>query len=163
LCLALDTADRAEILKIVDELRDVVGYFKINSAFTLHGPELVRELLDREVKIFLDLKVHDIPNTLTGYGRAVTELGVHIVTVHTLGGGARRARRAESAAATAEQTGLPRPKLTGVPVLTSIDQPRLNNELHIDGTVDGEIRRRAKLGAAAGLDGIVCAPGEIGL
>ncbi len=163
LCLALDMADRAEILKIVDELRDLVGYFKINSAFTLHGPDLVRELLDRDVKIFLDLKVHDIPNTLAGYGRAVTELGVHVVTVHTAGGTDMMRAIAESAAATAQRTGLARPKLIGVTVLTSIDQHRLNHELHIDGSVEEEIRRRAKLAAAAGLDGIVCAPAEIDL
>ncbi|MFI5911829.1 orotidine-5'-phosphate decarboxylase [Dactylosporangium sp. NPDC051541] len=163
ICLALDMSDRAQIVDLVDELRDVVGYFKLNSAFTMHGPDLVRDLLARGVKIFLDLKVHDIPNTVAGYGEAVTELGVHIVTMHTAGGVEMMRTFVASAERTAERIGRPRPKLIGVTLLTSIDQQQLNDELNIPGGVEDEIRRRAQLAAKAGLDGIVCAPTEIDL
>ncbi|MET7356180.1 MULTISPECIES: orotidine-5'-phosphate decarboxylase [Streptomyces] len=161
LCLALDLADRSEILRLVDELKDLIGYFKLNSAFTLHGPELVREILDRDVKIFMDLKLHDIPNTLAGYGQAVTRLGAHIVTLHT-GGGLEMMRAAvASADRTAAELGVERPKLVGVTLLTSVDRETLNGDLNVRGSVEDEVRRRALLAAEAGLDGIVCAPSEI--
>jgi orotidine-5'-phosphate decarboxylase len=161
LCLALDLADRSEILKTVDELKDLIGWFKLNSAFTLHGPGLVREILDRDVRLFLDLKLHDIPNTLAGYGDAVTRLGAHIVTLHT-GGGLEMMRAAVAAAdRTAAELGVERPRLVGVTLLTSVDRATLNGDLNVAGSVEDEVRRRALLAAEAGLDGIVCAPSEI--
>ncbi|NWF29765.1 orotidine-5'-phosphate decarboxylase [Streptomyces sp. PKU-EA00015] len=163
LCLALDLADRGEILALVDELKDLIGYFKLNSAFTLHGPDLVRELLARDVKVFMDLKLHDIPNTLAGYGHAVTGLGAHLVTLHT-GGGLEMMRAAVTAAdRTAAELGVERPKLVGVTLLTSVDRETLNGDLNVSGTIEDEVRRRALLAAEAGLDGIVCAPSEIDL
>lgn len=163
LCLALDLTDRAEIIKAVDELRDLIGWFKLNSAFTLHGPDLLRDILDRDVKVFLDAKLHDIPNTLAGYGDAVTRLGVHLVTLHT-GGGLEMMRAAVAAAdRTAAELGVRRPKLVGVTLLTSVDRATLNGDLNVPGTVEDEIRRRALLAAEAGLDGVVCAPAEIEL
>ncbi|MGQ4419830.1 orotidine 5'-phosphate decarboxylase / HUMPS family protein, partial [Streptomyces sp. SAS_269] len=130
LCLALDLTDRAEIIKAVEELRDLIGWFKLNSAFTLHGPGLVREILDRDVKVFLDAKLHDIPNTLAGYGDAVTRLGVHLVTLHT-GGGLEMMRAAVAAAdRTAAELGVQRPKLVGVTLLTSVDRATLNGDLN---------------------------------
>lgn len=162
LCLALDLSDRAAILRLVDELKDLVGYFKLNSAFTLHGPSLVEEILARDVKLFLDLKLHDIPNTLAGYGQAVTRLGAHIVTLHT-GGGLEMMRAAvASADRAAAELGVKRPKLIGVTLLTSVDRETLNGDLNVSGSVEEEVRRRALLAAEAGLDGIVCAPSEIG-
>ncbi|MGQ4487849.1 orotidine-5'-phosphate decarboxylase [Streptomyces sp. SAS_281] len=161
LCLALDLHDRSEILRLVDELKDLIGYFKLNSAFTLHGPELVREILERDVKVFMDLKLHDIPNTLSGYGHAVTSLGAHIVTLHT-GGGVEMMRAAVTAAdRTAAELGVERPKLVGVTLLTSVDRQTLNGDLNVPGTIEDEVGRRALLAAEAGLDGIVCAPSEI--
>lgn len=163
LCLALDLSDRAEILRLVDELKDLIGCFKLNSAFTLHGPDLVRDILDRNVRIFMDLKLHDIPNTLAGYGHAVTALGAHVVTLHT-GGGLEMMRAAVTAAdRTAAELGVERPKLVGVTLLTSVDRETLNGELNVTGKVEDEVRRRAALAAEAGLDGIVCAPSELPL
>ncbi|WP_371640711.1 orotidine-5'-phosphate decarboxylase [Streptomyces virginiae] len=161
LCLALDLSDRAEILRIVDELKDLVGYFKLNSAFTLHGPELVREILDRDVKVFMDLKLHDIPNTLAGYGKSVTHLGAHLVTLHTAGGLAMMRAAVDAADKAAQELGVQRPKLVGVTLLTSVDQEELNGDLNISGSIENEVRRRALLAAEAGLDGIVCSPTEI--
>ncbi|MGA4863170.1 orotidine-5'-phosphate decarboxylase [Streptomyces lavendulocolor] len=161
LCLALDLPDRAEILRLVDELKDLVGYFKLNSAFTLHGPDLVRDILDRDVKIFMDLKLHDIPNTLAGYGDAVTRLGAHVVTLHTAGGLEMMRAAVTAAEKTAAELGVERPKLVGVTLLTSVDRETLNGDLNVAGPVEEEVRRRALLAAEAGLDGIVCAPSEI--
>ncbi|QSB05193.1 orotidine-5'-phosphate decarboxylase [Natronoglycomyces albus] len=161
LCLALDLTDRAALLDIVDELKDLVGWFKINSAFTLFGPELVRELLARDVRVFLDLKLHDIPNTLAGYGTAVTELGAHLVTVHTSGGVDMMRSLVTSADEAAAQLNKPRPTFVGVTILTSTDQTGLNQELNVPGTVEEEVARRAGLAKEAGLDGIVCAPVEL--
>ncbi|GAA4057412.1 orotidine-5'-phosphate decarboxylase [Nonomuraea soli] len=163
LCLALDMSGRDEILALVDELKEHVGWFKVNSAFTLHGPDLVREILARDVKVFLDLKLHDIPNTLAGYARAVTRLGVHLVTLHTAGGIEMMRTAAASADAQAAELGTARPKLVGVTLLTSVDQQVLNDELNVPGSVEDELRSRAALAAKAGLDGMVCAPPEIPL
>jgi orotidine-5'-phosphate decarboxylase len=161
LCLALDLDDRDAILAAVDELTDLVGWVKLNSAFTLFGPALVEEILQRDVKVFLDLKLHDIPNTLAGYAGAVTRLGVHLVTLHTAGG-LEMLRTAVSAAdKAAAELGGERPKLVGVTLLTSVDDRVLRDDLNIASTVEEEILRRGQLAAEAGLDGIVCAPGEV--
>ncbi|MEV0195742.1 orotidine-5'-phosphate decarboxylase [Nonomuraea sp. NPDC050691] len=162
LCLALDTLDRDEIVGTVDELKDLVGYFKIHTGFVMHGPDLVREILGRGVKVFLDLKLYDIPNTLAGYGEAVTRLGVHLVTVDPSGGVEMMRSVVAAADRTAGESGARRPRFVGVTLLTSADQQMLNTEMNIAGSVEEEVRRRALLAAEAGLDGIVCAPGEIG-
>ncbi len=161
ICQALDLNDEGEILRCVDELKDLVGYFKLNSAFTLFGPELVRRLLDRGCKIFLDLKLHDIPNTVAGYADAVTRLGVHIVTLHTAGGLEMMKEAMRVATETSHLLGIPRPKLIGVTLLTSIQQKVLNQEMNIPGSVEEEVLRKTKLAIAAGLDGIVCSPAEL--
>lgn len=161
LCLALDLDDRDAILAAVDELADLVGWVKLNSAFTLFGPSLAEEILARDLKVFLDLKLHDIPNTLAGYADAVTRLGVHLVTLHTAGGLEMLTAAVAGADKTAAELGRERPKLVGVTLLTSVDETVLRDDLNIDATVDEEVRRRGQLAARAGLDGIVCAPGEV--
>jgi orotidine-5'-phosphate decarboxylase len=161
LCVALDLNDRQAILEVVDELKDVVGWFKLNSAFTLFGPELVREIRARGVDVFLDLKLHDIPNTLAHYAEAVTRLDVQLVTVHIEGGVEMMRRAVEAATKTAAELGRPRPRLVGITVLTSIGQPVLNGEMNIAGSVRTEVLRRARLAAEAGLDGIVCSAAEL--
>ncbi|WP_316186553.1 MULTISPECIES: orotidine-5'-phosphate decarboxylase [unclassified Bradyrhizobium] len=162
ICLALDLHDERQILSAVDEFRDLVGYFKINSAFTLFGPTLVTAMIDAGARIFLDIKLHDIPNTLDGYGEAVTQLGVHIVTVHTAGGRVMLERFIQSADATGQRLGTARPKLIGISLLTSIDRKTMNDELNIPGSIEDEVLRRGMLAATAGLDGLVCSAGELG-
>lgn len=161
ICLALDLHDDAEILKIVDEYKDVVGYFKLNSAFTLFGPPLVRAIKAKGVKIFLDAKLHDIPNTLKGYGEAVTRLGVDIVTVHVAGGREMLTSFVRSAAGTAKELGVPRPHLIGITLMTSIDQQTLTDDLNVASTIEAEVLRRGRIAAASGLDGLVCSAGEL--
>ncbi|MBI4904452.1 MAG: orotidine-5'-phosphate decarboxylase [Acidobacteria bacterium] len=161
ICLALDLEDDQEIVRRVDELSDLIGFFKLNFAFTRYGPSLVQRLLDRGCKVFLDLKLHDIPNTVGGYADAVTRLGVHIVTVHTSGGVEMMRQAVDTAERTAERLSIPRPKFIGVTLLTSISQQTLNEELNVSGSVEMEVRRKVALARAAGLDGIVCSPAEL--
>jgi orotidine-5'-phosphate decarboxylase len=160
-CVALDLNDERQILDHVKELSDLVGYFKINSAFTLYGPALVSKILASGSNLFLDLKLHDIPNTLSGYGDAVTRLGVHLVTLHVAGGLQMLKEAVRAADTTAQELGTKRPKLVGVTVLTSIDQQALNSEVNVQGALRDEVLRKARLAAEAGLDGVVCSPAEL--
>ncbi len=160
-CLALDISDRDEILKAVDELWDLVGYFKIHSAFTSHGPELVREIIKKGGKVFLDLKFHDIPNTVANYSEAVTKLGVSFFNLHVAGGSEMLKAAKERATETAENLGVARPKLIGMTVLTSINKKILNNEVGIPGEVEDRVLKWALLAKEAGLDGIVCSAADL--
>ncbi|WP_369637256.1 orotidine-5'-phosphate decarboxylase [Nocardia sp. JMUB6875] len=161
LCLVLDMLDRDELLATADELSEFFGYMKINFAFTLHGPELVARLKERGVKVFLDLKLHDIPNTVAGYAQAVTRLGVELVTFHTTGGVEMMRAAVTAGDATAAELGRPRPLFVGVTVLTSLDERQLQAELGVVQPISEVIRSRAALAAEAGLDGMVCAPAEL--
>lgn len=161
LCLVLDELDMNQILRTVDELSEFFGYVKINFAFTLHGPELIARLRERDVKVFLDLKLHDIPNTLAGYAEAVTRLGVDLVTLHTTGGVEMMRTAVTVADRTALEIARPRPLFVGVTVLTSLDERQLNAELGVEQPISEVIRARSALAAQAGLDGMVCGPTEI--
>jgi orotidine-5'-phosphate decarboxylase len=161
LCVALDLHDARAILNAVRELKDLVGYFKLNSAFTLFGPPLIRSITTAGAKVFLDLKLHDIPNTVASYGETVTRLGVHLVTVHVEGGKEMLEELVRSVDRTARKLNVTRPKLIGVSLLTSIDQELLNGELNIEGRLEDEVVRRGRLAAEAGLDGIVCSAHEL--
>lgn len=86
LCLALNLDSKNEILNFVDDLSDLIGYFKINYAFTRFGPDLIKKIKSRGVKVFLDLKLHDIPNTIVGYAKSIMDLEIDIITIHTSGG-----------------------------------------------------------------------------
>ncbi len=163
ICLALDLHNENQILQAVDQFMDLVGYFKLNSAFTLFGPDLVQKIRSRGAKVFLDLKLHDIPNTLSGYGEAVVLLGIQIVTVHISGGSEMLIEFVRSVNAASVKFGIPRPKLIGITVLTSIGETVLNNQLGIRGSVAEEVLRKAQLAADAGLDGIVSSVGELGI
>lgn len=161
ICMALDLKDERNILNCVEELSDYVGYFKLNFAFTLFGPELIRKIQAYGGKVFLDLKIHDIPNTAAGYVKAACQLGVDLVTVHTAGGTAMMQETVKTAKEFEQITGKPRPKLIGVTLLTSVDKQTLNSDLNIKGSIEDEVLRRAKNAVAAGLDGIVCSAAEL--
>jgi orotidine-5'-phosphate decarboxylase len=161
LCLPLDMDDREEILKTVDELYDLVGYFKLNFAFTNYGPEIVDAIKKKGCKIFLDLKFHDIPNTVSGYARAATRMGVDIFNVHATGGYEMMHAAVCAAEEEAEKNCTIRPKIIAVTILTSLDKKALNDELGINGTVEESVLRLAKLSESAGLDGIVCSAADL--
>jgi len=147
-----DLADR------VNELSPVVGLFKIGKeSFTRFGPDAVRLVMDRGAKVFLDLKYHDIPNTVRGAAMAASKLGVYMFNVHASGG--LEMMKAARQGAYDNLTAVP--KIVAVTVLTSIDQPILNNQLRVPGTVEDQVLNYAQLANEAGLDGIVCSAQDL--
>lgn len=161
LCLALDLYDENKILQHVAELSEYVGYFKVNFAFAQFGPSLVQKIKDTGSKVFLDVKIHDIPNVAAGYADAATRLGVDIVTVHVGGGAEMMEHFVTAAKQTAQLLGVAPPKVIGVTLLTNIDERVMNVELNVKGTVKDEVMRRAQLAVDAGLDGIVCSAADL--
>lgn len=159
--LDVDTADQARAL--AQRLRGAVGGFKIGKQlFTSVGPSLVEELAGRGDRVFLDLKYHDIPNTVAGAVAAATRLGVWMVNVHASGGSAMMRAARAAADDAAAKAGRPAPLLIGVTLLTSLSQQGLS-EIGIGGTVVEQVERLAALADASGLDGVVASAQEIGI
>src|SRR5436190_4644031 len=151
--LDVDTAGRA--LNLFDRLRDVVGMFKIGSQlFTAAGPEIVRQIVARGGRVFLDLKFHDIPNTVAAAGVEATRLGVSIFNVHASGGVEMMKRTAGAVAETAERESLMKPKVIAVTLLTSLDQASME-QLGINDEPPTVVARLARVAANCGLDGVV--------
>ena len=156
--LDVDTAEKAR--RLVEQLRDVVGMFKVGSQlFTAAGPELVREIVSGGGKVFLDLKFHDIPNTVAAAGVEATRLGVSIFNVHGLGGSEMMRRTAEAVAEAAQLEGLGRPALIAVTLLTSANEATLS-ELGVNSEPAKLVVHLAQLAHASGLDGVVASPHE---
>lgn len=164
LVLPLDVNDRDSALRVVDQLKGSIGIFKVGmQLFTREGPEIVRLIQEKGVKVFLDAKYHDIPNTVANAGRMATRLGVYMFNVHTLGGYEMMALAAEATRRMAQGLGVKRPIILGVTILTSIDQKILEREMGIGRSVEDEIVHLASLAKKAGLDGAVASPKEIGI
>jgi orotidine-5'-phosphate decarboxylase len=159
--LDVDRLDQAEAL--LDRLTGVVGGCKIGSQlFTAVGPAAIERALKRDFRVFLDLKYHDIPNTVAGAVREATRLGVSMLNVHASGGVAMMRAGAEAAVRAASEFALPRPIVLGVTVLTSLDRRALEREVGVPGTVQAHVLRLAERGREAGLDGCVASAQEIG-
>jgi len=158
--LDVPTADAA--LKLVQEIAPAVGAFKIGSElFTAAGPDMVRRIRDTGAAVFLDLKFHDIPNTVAKAVASATRLDVQMLTIHT-GGGLEMMRAAEqSAQQTASQSGGTAPLVLGVTVLTSMDAGALTEIGCETSNVGKQVERLATLAVKAGLRGLVCSPLEI--
>jgi orotidine-5'-phosphate decarboxylase len=161
-CLPLDGLNTlAEVQKLVEELSPLVGLFKVGKeSFTRFGPPVVRLVQDHGADVFLDLKYHDIPNTVRGASRAAAELGVAIFNVHASGGKAMMVAAREGVEDAAPDSGA-RPKLIAVTVLTSIDDEILKRELGVGGSVEKQVLRLARLTEEAELDGIVCSAADL--
>jgi len=158
--VALDVDSREQALTLADALRGSVGGFKIGSQlFSAEGPSMVRALTDKGDRVFLDLKYHDIPNTVANAVAAVTGLGVWMVNVHA-GGGTTMMRAAKTAAEeTAARRSLHAPLVIGVTVLTSMNQASLRETGVVIDLMD-QVLRLAELAKEAGLDGVVASPRE---
>jgi orotidine-5'-phosphate decarboxylase len=160
--IALDVGTSGEALALMRELEEA-SIFKIGmELFTAEGPGFFHEIAPLGKKIFLDLKYHDIPNTLAGAVRCATRHGVHMLTLHTSGGREMMSRAVEAATEEAAKMGTSRPYLLGVTVLTSLKEPELQ-EVGLFASVSEQVLRLAALAKEAGLDGVVCSPREIEL
>lgn len=159
--LDVDTAEAAHAL--ADRLRGHVGGFKIGSRlFTSHGPSVVDALVARGDRVFLDLKFHDIPNTVAGAVAAATRLGVWMVNVHASGGHAMMKAAREAADTEAAKRSLARPLVIAVTMLTSLSEETMG-EIGVAGALAGQVGRLATLAQTAGLDGVVASPLDIAL
>jgi orotidine-5'-phosphate decarboxylase len=157
--LDVPTADAA--LKLAQDIAPAVGAFKIGSElFTASGPDIVRRVRDTGAAVFLDLKFHDIPNTVAKAVASATRLDVQMLTIHTSGGLNMMRVAEESAQETALQSGRNAPLVLGVTVLTSHEANTLN-EIGCEPNVGKQVERLAQLAVQAGLRGLVCSPLEI--
>jgi orotidine-5'-phosphate decarboxylase len=162
LLVALDVESLDAAAALLDGLRGVVTGCKIGSQlFTAAGPAAVELARKRDFRVFLDLKFHDIPNTVAGAVREATRLGVFMLNVHASGGVAMMRAAAESAAKAAADFKLSRPLVLGVTVLTSLDRRALQLEVGVASTVEQHVVDLAKLARESGLDGVVASPQEI--
>jgi orotidine-5'-phosphate decarboxylase len=158
---ALDVSTAEAALELAQKIAPSVGGFKIGSElFTSAGPEIVRRVRALGAAVFLDLKFHDIPNTVSKAVEAAVRLDVQMLTVHA-GGGTAMLKAAEKAAQeSAWQLGHAPPLVLGVTVLTSLDSNALS-EIGLDPNVARQVRRLANMANKAGLRGMVCSPLEV--
>lgn len=159
--VALDVPDAAAALHLAERLTPVVGAFKIGKElFTAAGPEIVRQFRAAGAPVFLDLKFHDIPNTVAKAVETATRLDVQMLTIHASGGRTMMAAAEKAAQETAKALGRPAPLVLGVTVLTSMDSADLA-EIGVTVPPATQVERLATLAAQAGLRGLVCSPQEI--
>lgn len=158
---ALDVPTAEQALALAQQIAPVVGAFKIGKElFTSTGPDIVKRVRDTGASVFLDLKFHDIPNTVAKAIAAAVRLDVQMATIHTSGGSEMMRAAEESAQQTASQSGRNAPLVLGVTVLTSHDTHTLA-ETGCDPNVGKQVERLAQLAAKSGLRGLVCSPLEI--
>lgn len=162
LIVGLDYPDAGAALALVDRLGDDMLWYKVGlELYTAEGPAIVRALREREKHVFLDVKFHDIPNTVAGAARVVGGLGVRIFNVHTVGGSEMMRAATTAAHEGAAKAALPPPLVYGVTVLTSLSDRILADELGIPATAQERVLALATLAQQSGLDGVVASPREV--
>ncbi len=164
LIVALDFDDLHSANQTVSQLGNLVTWFKIGGQlFTTTGPTSVETFLNLGNKVFLDLKFHDIPNTVAGAVTAAAQTGASMINMHASGGFEMMRAASEAAAAQACALEIPRPMLLGVTVLTSIDEPSFQRDFNTERKLGDQVAYLAELTQKAGLDGVVASPLEIEL
>lgn len=161
LVLALDIDTKEEALKLIKDLKDYVGVFKVGlQLFTGVGPEIVKIMHSEGVKIFFDCKFNDIPNTVATASANIVKLGAVFFNIHMSGGSQMVKSTVKLAQETAQKYNLPTPIILGVTVLSSIDQTILSNELGIKTNIDDYVVELAQKAKAWGLSGVVASVKE---
>lgn len=163
LIVALDVATLPEEEKALKELAGAVSFFKVGSQlFTATGPRAVHAVKGKGGRVFLDLKFHDIPNTVERAAQVACDLGVDLFNIHALGGFEMMEGAAKAVWNWSEQHGKPAPKVLGVTILTSHTEASLKDVMgETNRTLKEEVLMLARMAQSAGLDGVVASPEEI--
>jgi orotidine-5'-phosphate decarboxylase len=157
LAIALDYSDATQAMALVDSLGQTCQWYKVGmELYYASGNRILQQLRDRGFNVFLDLKLHDIPNTVAGAVRSVTQAGASLLTIHASGGAAMMSAAAEAACAPGS------PRLLAVTVLTSMDTAQLAG-IGITASSAEQVLRLARLAQSSGIDGMVCSPEEVAL
>lgn len=161
--VAIDTADLDAAASLAERVRASVGGVKLGlEFFAAHGPAGVLHVAGLGLPVFLDLKLHDIPNTVAGAVRAALPMRPALLTIHAGGGPAMIAAAAEAATESGAEPGADRPKIVVVTVLTSLDADDLR-AVGQDTVAEDQVKRLAALAQTSGADGVVCSPREVAL
>ena len=162
LIIALDVPDSEYALELVDKFGEQVEIYKVGlELFTSAGPKIVKEIHNRKKKVFLDLKLHDIPNTAAKAAIAAARLGVYMFNVHASGGLEMMKQCRDSVVELCFKENLPKPKILGVTVLTSMSQDVLKTEIGIQHSLNTHVRHLSALALKAGMDGVVASGHEV--
>ena len=160
--VALDTADIRFAKKLIQTLKDDIKIYKVgNELFTAHGPKAVQMVRDAGAQVFLDLKYHDIPNTVASAARQAVSLGVFMFNVHVSGGLQMMQEAVSGDENEARKKNINPPKLMGVTLLTSLNQEEVTKQIGISKPIDDIVLHYAELAQKAGLDGVVASAREI--
>ncbi len=160
---ALDVEHFTEAQQWVNRLKGHVGMFKVGKQlFTHAGPKVIDMIRQKGQKAFLDLKFHDIPNTVAKAGEEATKLEVTMFNLHALGGFEMMKKAVEASRAVAKTLGIPRPLVLAVTILTSMDEESIK-QVGVQGPIPEEVGRLASLSMKAGVDGVIASPQEIGI
>lgn len=163
LIVALDVDTKEKALSLVEKLKKSVRVFKIGSElFTSCGPDIIKKVKSNGCEVFLDLKFHDIPNTVAKSALAAARSGAFMFNMHAIGGLDMMKKAVEAVTEESNKLKRERPKIIAVTVLTSMDENSLK-KIGIDDNMENQVLRLAKLARDSGMDGVVASPSEIGL
>lgn len=161
LIVALDKPDKNQVIHLIQALGDEVLWYKVGmELYYNQGNALVEEILAAKKKVFLDLKFHDIPNTVEQASRAATRLGISMFNVHAAGGMQMMRQAKEGSLDEAAKNGLKPPMVLGMTILTSLSQDVFNHEVGFTGTIRHKVLQWAEMAGKAGLDGVVASAQE---
>lgn len=161
LIVALDRPDKKGVMQLIQELGDEIVWYKVGmELYYNQGNSLVEEILAMKKKVFLDLKFHDIPNTVEQASRAATRLGIGMFNVHVAGGMQMMRQAKEGSLEEAGKQGSEPPMVLGMTILTSLSQEAFNREVGFSGTIRHKVLHWAKMVQKAGLDGVVASAQE---